>query len=320
MNPFQNLYDRFNLGTNQLQSQDMPNGPMMVDIEPVGLCNFRCVMCPTGLQSLTRPGGFMSWPTYKAIVDKTWETNAAIRFIGWGEPTMHPNLIAMVVYASEKGRITHLNTNGSKINDILARKLCQAGLTSIKFSFQGVDRESYAGMRRVDFFDGLLDAIKTVREVRDERDDKTRPFIAVSTTTTDEPQDKVDEFKALMEPLVDQLSVGKTIFDYIDFAEVPKRQRERFEKAAAGQTVVKKHPNPCPEVWNKLSIHWDGKAVVCCNDYDNDTCLGNITEDDISDIWNHITMRNYRARLYEDQYHGKLCGSCYDYMDLTKGE
>lgn len=110
----------------------------------------------------------MTRDTFQALLDKTAPFRSALRFIGWGEPTMHPNLAKFVYLAAEAGRLTHLNTNGSLLltRPLLAQDLVASGLSSIKFSFQGTDPESYYAMRRTDFFDDLLRSIARVRAVR----------------------------------------------------------------------------------------------------------------------------------------------------------
>jgi len=318
VNPFQHLYESCNTGASADKHAALADGPLIVDVEPVGLCNFRCVMCPTGLQALGRPGGFMTRETHAAILDKTEPFGTAIRYIGWGEPLLHPHIAQFIGEASKAGRLTHLNTNGSKLaTDVdMARHLVFAGLASIKFSFQGADAESYKAMRRIDFFDGLLEAIEAMRNARGWR---SRPFIAASTSTTTETPEMMEAFRARMEPLVDQLTIGKTIFEFIDMAAVPPKQRALLEEAAATETWSKKHPDPCPEIYDKLSIHWNGDVRVCCNDYSGLTNLGNISKNNLREIWRHPTIEAYRKRVGNREYTGPLCGSCYDYAELTAG-
>ena len=318
MNPFVPLYDVCNTNTPAIKYAELADGPSIVDIEPVGLCNMRCVMCPTGLQALGRPGGFMSHETFEAILEKTESFGSAIRFIGWGEPLLHEHIVSFIRLAYKANRLTHINTNGSRlrIKPDLALRLVNAGLSSIKFSFQGTDRETYAAMRRVDFFEDLLLAIK---DINDARGSGEFPFIAASTSTTIETDEQISIFRSRLAPLVDQLSIGRTIFEFIDMAAVPAKQRALLEEAAANETVIKKHPDPCPEVYNKLTIHWDGAVRVCCNDYSGKTNLGNILTDAFASIWRHPTMEAYRERLGRQDYSGPLCGTCWDYMSLTKG-
>lgn len=314
MNPFQHLYDICNSGASADKLAFLDDGPRIIDIEPTSACNMRCVFCPTGLQATGRPAGFMTRQTHTAILDKTAPFRTALRYIGWGEPLLNCDLARFIAEAASRGRMTHLNTNGSRITRETAQDLVYAGLSSIKFSFQGTDRESYLAMRRTDMFDGLLEAIACMR---DARGDRRLPFIAASTTTTTETPEQVAAFRARLEPLVDQLSIGKTIFEFIDMAAVPTKRRKMLEAAAAASTVSKRHPSPCPEIFDKLTVHWDGSVRVCCNDYSGRTNLGNIVTDDFASIWRHPTIEAYRANVARGEYTGPLCSVCFDYMDLT---
>lgn len=310
INPFAPLYHSCNHGTSKGKYDTLPDEPTHIDIEPVGVCNFRCRMCPTGLLALGRPGGFMSQETYTNILEKT---TGAIRMIGWGEPLMHPKIIEFIEQAN---RLTHLNTNGSLMTPDLANRLCKAGLSSIKFSFQGTDPKTYEMMRGQDFFEGLLEAIEMVKTARG---DSPFPFIAASTTTTDETPEMIEAFRERISPLVDDLTIGLTIFEFIDFDAVPEKHRDRLLEAKENARVVKNHPVPCPEVFDKLSIHWDGSVHVCCNDYSNVTDCGNINDNDLQEIWRHPVLEKYRATLAENDYSLPLCRDCYDYHELTDG-
>ena len=310
MNPFAPLYAQQNTGTAEDKHANLPDFPRLIDIEPVGLCNFRCVCCPTGLQAVTRPQGMMDERVYYDIVAQCAPDDTAIRMIGWGEPTLHPNIVSFVRAANDAGILTHINTNGSKITWDLAVDLVDAGLSSIKFSFQGVDRETYKETRKVDFFDGMLEAIQTMREARGEQ---STPFIAASTSTTYETPAQIESFRHMMEPLVDHLSIGKTIFGFIDSRAV-RINKDEFERLKALATTDLKHPDPCPEVYEKLSISWNGDIRVCCNDHNATTNLGNAS-DGIANAWHHPTIKQYREKLLAKRYVGPLCSQCFEYQE-----
>lgn len=316
MNPLRPLYDRFNHGDPMAKYNELPDFPRMIDIEPCGLCNMRCLMCPTGIQALGRPQDFMHWKTWERILEQCAVNNTAIRFIGWGEPTLHPDLIDWISQASAHGLMTHINTNGTKMSPHFAYALIRSGLSSIKFSFQGVDRESYKAMRRTDFFDELMEAISTLRQARGS---KSLPFIAASTSTTTETTEAIARFVEIISPLVDELTLGKTIFGFIDEDKASTRQRLALDHARISENVEKRHPDPCPEVYDKLSIHWDGSVKICCNAYGNEGTIGNVNETSIAKLWRHPDMEAYRERLSRKNYEAPLCRDCWDYHDLTKG-
>ena len=316
MNPFQPLYDECNIGDAVTKYTDLPKFPRMIDVELTSSCNFRCLMCPTGNLSLQRKAEFMDFPVIYRILTQAWKHGTGIRFIGWGEPTLHPNLHDAIDLATRYGLLTHVNTNGSKIDQDFARDLVRVGLSSIKFSFQGASRETYAEMRNTDFFDGMLGAIVAMREARG---DGSLPYIAASTTITYESPALVASFKRKMDKLVDQLTIGRTVFDFMDLKAVRLKPHEKrlLDGLKGMATNDRKHPNPCPEVFQKLSIHADGSVRVCCNDFSGVTNLGNVMDAALEDIWRHPEIEAYRKRLAAKKYSGPLCSVCWDYQDLT---
>ena len=317
MNPFQPLYDQCNTGTSADKYANLPAFPKIIDVEVTSACNFRCLMCPTGNLSLKRPAGFMDKPTWHSILCSCPE-GTGIRFIGWGEPLLHPRIVDWVNDASAEGLLTHINTNGSKMDGGAVRALLAANLSSLKFSFQGVDRKSYAEMRNTDYFDELLAKVQMVKELRGTR---PYPYLHISTSITYESADQVAAFRERAAQLADSVTIGRTTWDYFDSRAARLRPHElaRLEELKALSTDKRRHPSPCPEVFDKLSIHYDGSVRVCCNDHSGETYLGNVNETPLSEIWRHPDMEAYRARLAANEYGGPLCGSCYDYADLTAG-
>lgn len=258
----------------------------------------------------------MSEATFRKIVDECKPHGTALRCIGWGESLLHPQFVEFIEYANGAGLLTHLNTNASKLTPKLATRLVRAGLSSIKFSFQGIDRETYAEMRQTDFFEDMLAAIEDMREARG---DSAVPYIAASTSITNETPEQVEAFRALMTPLVDHLSIGRTIFDFIPESAIRLRphQKEIFAKVKAFESATKEHPRPCPEITQKISIQWDGSAVVCCNDWNREAPLGNVNDRPIAEIWRDKTIEMYRKTLAKDDYSLPLCKDCFSYMELT---
>jgi len=238
--------------------------------------------------------------------------------IGWGEPLLHPKVILWVQEAANAGVLVHINTNASHINGGTAAPLVHAGLASIKFSFQGVDKKSYEEMRQIDYYKEMIEAIAVMKRARGKA---LLPYIAASTSITYETEEQVETFKRILAPLVDHLGVGRTIFDYMDLDAVRLKpgQIEMLKRLKGLATDAKVHPDPCPEVYEKLSIHADGSVVVCCNDYNGVTDLGNVLDKPLAEIWRHPTMEAYREKLAKKEYDGPLCSVCWDYQSLTEG-
>ena len=272
-------------------------------------------MCPTGNHSLKREAGFMSEKTFIKIIDELAENKAAIRFILWGEPTLHPYFLKFLSIAKEKNILTHMNTNGSKLTDEFISEMIENGLDSIKFSFQGIDQKSYHEMRNIDYFDDLIKVIKSFRDIRGKR---KLPYLHASTSITYETPEQVKKFRESMTELVDSISIGRTVFYHADLKSVRLRthEMETLERLIKEESIVKKHPE-CPEVYDKLSINWDGTVTACCDDPNNEMVLGSLADKTVKQIWDSDKLNYYREMLAQMR-HDELprCKTCFDYQGL----
>jgi len=181
-------------------------------------------MCPVGTGTMKRQQGFMDINTCENIIRNIEGKDIPIRFIRWGEPTLHRDYIKFIKMAKDSGIKVHMNTNGTLLNEKQIKELIDIGLDSIKFSFQGVDRQSYLEMRNNDYFDELINKIKSFYELRG---NKQKPYIQVSTTITYESKEKVKNFKELISPYCDLVTVGRTILEHIDLDKVKLNETEK---------------------------------------------------------------------------------------------
>ena len=103
MNPFRPIYEICNAPKTAL-----PDFPRIIDLEATNTCNFRCVFCPTGNRSMKRPSGFMREDLFRGVIDQCVDRCHGVRFIGWGEPLLHPEIVKFVSYATENDILTHI--------------------------------------------------------------------------------------------------------------------------------------------------------------------------------------------------------------------
>ncbi len=309
VNPFQSIYRECNRGDSKRKNADLIGFPRYIDIEITNKCNFNCLMCPTGTGAHSRPKGMMSDRLYHKIIDELKEYKTPLRFIRWGEPTLHPKLIDYLRIAHDNGIITHINTNGSLLNKKMISDLIDIPIESIKFSFQGINRDGYAEMRNIDYFDELIHKIKLFHSMRG---DNHYPYIHVSSTVTCESLDGVREFKRGLSGFADLVTVGRTNLDIINLDVCKLRDIDKLTILKLREKTIRTNAHmECPEVFDKLSINWDGSVTACCGDFDNKMVVGNLLEHSLRDLWTSEKM-NYYRNLLADMRHDELdlCKTC----------
>lgn len=286
--PFNSIYKACNSGTMKDKLANLRKFPLLIDVELCNLCNLRCRMCPTGRGLLMRKQGFMSRAVFEKIVRECAAHNCHIRFVRWGEPLLHPNLLQFVRIIKSYGLLCHINTNGMLMDDVFISQIIKIPLDSIKFSFQGTTKDEYEKTRLEGSFTELLGWVK---ELFYRRHKRQLPYITIGTTITSEQVDSVKTFKKAAEKISDNVQVGKT-------------------KDIILRNTVGNNPQ-CPEVFDKLSIDFDGSVTACCSDYDRYMKVGDIKDKSLKEIWTDKPITYYREMLANNRHNElELCKSC----------
>lgn len=305
INPFKKIYDSSEY-KNVLQNKNSPKVfPFIVDVELTNHCNLDCLFCMQ--QVMKRPKGFMKEEIFKKIVDECSDFGTPIRLIRFGESTLHPKIIDFCKYAKSKGILLHITSNGF-IKESDMQSLIDIGVDSLVFSFQGVTKKEYEIMRNNNRYDELNTNILKIVELRGKND---KPFIHVSSTVTDETKEEINIFVNYWNQIVDFVGIGKTDLSNANSPLV--KNPNIIKKLKSIKKKDKRKRQSCTEVYQKLSVDWDGKVTCCCGDYDNFLTVGNIPKTTLYDIWNNSwELKTFRKLLDNNMFNAlTLCSSCY---------
>jgi len=311
-NPFRKVYDSEKY-KNVLKNRDNVSPfPQLVDVELTNHCNLSCIFC--GQQTMKRPKGFMTRETFKKVVDECAIHKTPIRFIRWGEPFLHKNIIDFARYIKDNDLWLHITSNGLAIKDKDMESLVDLGVESLVFSFQGATKEQYEIMRNNKRYDELKENVLRMVEIRGE---KEKPFIHVSSTMTNETKDEVNEFMKYWGGIVDSVGVGKTNLSYLSMNQIKSFENLGKLELVKKQETIKKEYRACTEVYQKMGINWDGKVTACCADFDEYLIVGDLADSAISDIWQNSEELKAIRLLLDKMKHWSLnlCSRCYQTYD-----
>jgi MoaA/NifB/PqqE/SkfB family radical SAM enzyme len=122
--------------------------PFLAQIVPIRRCNLDCGYC-NEYDRVSAPV-----PTAEMLrrIDKLGELGTGIITVSGGEPTLHPDLNAMIARIRERGAIATLITNGLLLTPTLIRGLNRAGLDHLQISIDNVrpDHVSKKSLRVLD--------------------------------------------------------------------------------------------------------------------------------------------------------------------------
>lgn len=320
-NVFAKIYQKCNGGTNAWKAEKCTDEeyPKYIDVELTNHCNLNCYMCPVGTYTMKRDRGFMSMKTVEKLCAELKASSIqGVRLIRWGEPTMHPQFLQILWQFKNTGKAVHFNTNGTLLDKESIKRIVELEIDSVKFSFQGVDKESYEEMRAGSSWDKLMENIRFINEARG---DNEKPYIQISTTTTTESNEEITKFVQQISALCDHCNVGRTKLCHLDVAKmkISEERRKKYLELKEKERLQKQHFKVCPEIYDKLSINWDGTVTACCADYDNLLIVGDMMQDSLKDIYQGEKIKKIREIISTDDYDAiPLCRTCYDYINLEK--
>jgi len=264
---------------------------MHLDIEATSRCNLKCAFCDKLPLLKKEDLGDMDIRLYKRIIDegaehKLWAVKLSYR----GEPLLHKDIIEMVYYAKKKGILdVYFNTNGMLLSEEMGEGLIGAGLDRISISVEGTDARSFEQKRIGAKFNLILRNIDAILELRKKL--KVRhPQVRVQTIYSSDRDLK--GYKEFWSGHSDEVAA----VDYKD--ETNRRQGIEYDWA-------------CPQLWQRLTIQWDGTVLACNND---DLCrlsLGNVAKKTIYQCWHDNKAQQARALHRKGASHKiKACNGC----------
>ena len=121
--------------------------PLCIDIETASVCDLACPHCYR--QFIATPDKIMSKDLAFKIIDQASKLNVPSMKFNWrGEPLLNPSLPEIIDYAKKRGVLeTIINTNATKLDYEMAKKIINSGLDLMIYSFDGGSKKSYEKMR-----------------------------------------------------------------------------------------------------------------------------------------------------------------------------
>ncbi|MGB4974129.1 MAG: SPASM domain-containing protein [Cyclobacteriaceae bacterium] len=292
----------------------MPALPISISIEPTTSCNLRCPECPSGLRSFTRPTGMLKQDLFEKVIDELAPTLSYLIFYFQGEPYLHPQLLEMIRYASQKKIYTATSTNAHYLDDEVARKTVESGLDRMIISIDGVDQETYSSYRVGGKLSKVIEGTRNIIKWKRELKSKT-PHVIFQFLVVRPNESQIDDVYKLADELgVDEVALKTAqIYDYKNGSDlIPINEKySRYKKGENGSYSIKNSLlNHCWKMWHSCVITWDGKVVPCCFDKDAHFVLGDLKEKSFKEIWTQKKYQNFRQSLLRSREEIEICKNC----------
>jgi len=162
--------------------------PLSVTLLVSYRCNLRCKMCfyynevekdKTCKLIEDRMSEELTLNQIKDLIDQCAEMKVKIFTIHGGEPLLYPNIFEISKYARDKGMMVNFVTNGTLMNETMAKKIVDAKINHITFSLDG-PKPIHDEIRSIPgTFDRVIKGIKILKDMEDAGE--VIPALSVST-------------------------------------------------------------------------------------------------------------------------------------------
>ncbi len=277
--------------------------PTRVWIEPTPACNLSCGHCPHG-HDIPFDKGLMKWELFTKIVNELTGSVYDVNLFHRGESLIHKRLADMVAYCADRGMHTRLHTNAGLMDETWSRKLIEAGLDYVSFSFDGYTKETYEKNRTGGCYETTIKNIQTFLKVKHELGSKVFTILQVMELG-EEAEGKEERKNALMAHF-DGLGLSRFV------VRTPHNWAGDFDEFGHG---VGDEPSfkftPCTFLWYAMTIFYDGRVAPCPQDFYGKMIMGDVSKQSVAEVWNGEPMRALRRRMKERDVAGLApCNSC----------
>jgi MoaA/NifB/PqqE/SkfB family radical SAM enzyme len=300
-------------------------GPFAAVIDVTRRCNLTCVGCPSHAPGVVwqarREDDDFAWDDFVRVCRELRELGTRkMILIGEGEPTLHPRLPDMIAEARRCGFRATLFTNGTRLDERLARAIAVSGLDEIRISLWASDEQEYArnyGGSDPRLFRRAIDGARAVSRARDAAGLKTprlvlhrpidrehfRRLEAMVGVARDAGCDalSLSPLRPLGAGAIERSLTPEEVFE-IDGILDRVGQQARDAGLACNEDVVRERfrigrevwtTSPCYVGWLDVRIRTSGDVYACA------PCrqpLGSIRQSSLAEIWNGEPYRLFRRK------------------------
>jgi len=273
--------------------------PSFLQMETVTKCNAKCPFCPQN--EIVRDPARMPTDTWQKIVDDTRGWGLTYRPFLTNEPFVDNRMPEIVRYIKENDSTARVefNTNGELVTEKLSGELLEAGVDIMRFSIDGLSRETYEPSRIGIDFTKVMERTQRFLEMWDEGGYRDKVFTELRMIEVPENKHEVEAYKDFWGPRCSEVLITHMY-------QWPWTGQKR-------QDVVLK---PCLKVLDEMFFYTNGNATICCWDVHERAVVGNVNEQSVSEIWESYAARCMRATLDDGRRDLlNLCSRCNAYQD-----
>lgn len=127
-------------------------------------CNLRCIHCYSD-STASQFEGELNWDQCQAVMDDLADYQANALLLSGGEPLVHPRFFDILEYATKKGLKVTISTNGTRIDPATAQRIKDLDVAYVGISLDGIGEVHDKFRGKVGAFDRAVQGFKNCSAV-----------------------------------------------------------------------------------------------------------------------------------------------------------
>lgn len=291
--------------------------PKSAKIELTRKCNYKCGFCANANLSIKE---HMDRKTYSTVIRKLHD--AGVKELGvfyYGESMIVPWLPDAIKEAKDIGfEYVFLTTNGSLASPEKVKACMEAGLDSLKFSFNFCDEEQFHQVTKASkrFFRMIIEYIKQARRIRDEGNYNCGVYLSYIKYDGEQGQ-KMQAVLDELKPYLDE-AYALPLYNPDGAFNVGDWDYVGGNPGRADNMVA---PIPCFALFTEAHINHDGTGNACCFYADDKGSWehGSFLNETFDEVWNSEKIRALRRAHLAGEVEGTVCEKCVRKFKPTTG-
>jgi len=265
--------------------------PKEIIIDICAACNASCPFCPRIYMPEERMKGYMDLELFKFILSEAKKEGIKnIRLYSTAEPTLHPDFDTIIELLKKDNFHIAISTNASLLHNHIDALM---KVDILQFSIEGWDKESYEKYRIPLKFDRVYSNIKLFyqNKLKAKKSPKTSTNLLLTKSTD------LKKYMNLWGDLIDNIQIHfmfeATTFENEKF--VSKKNNKILDEYYDFKKQKKDYM--CGYPFNILTVAFDGKIALCCNDFSASMKIGDI-QDGIEKVFKSQVLNSIRDEFY----------------------
>ena len=286
--------------------------PSSIHVIVLNKCNLKCVMCPyhSPIYKASHTNDYfddrkaLNLDVFRKIAKYAGEHKIGLQFGQIEEVLMHKHFFKFLEISKEYNvPHVHVTTNGVLLDKAKAEKLANSGVTSVMFSIDSVNPETYREIRGSDLA---------------QLEENINYFIplakraGITTTGSFILQPQVIEDRNIFLEKWKGLGMDQVTFYALTEHETTTGKFIR----KSGEIYDKGNRYPCASPWVQTVIFPEGEISLCCKTmtdvgWRGVVSVGSLADSSMEEIWAGERYRKVRSELLENVFNDfDVCSNC----------